>query len=563
MPSRFFVHDGQRVRVDVSGQVVRAEMDETATWNERPPVPEPAPSYDETSTSLVPESWPAPLHSSVVKSGIGTDFTPMFALAAKGKAFNDRLYARVEALVHEGVGERVGLYEWVGDLRRAFELGSDMRGYFDVANHLAGGELPEAGRERLLARKWLRKFNEDPLQSEVVGFYTEREWLRKVFLHDRFLQSKLDQQQVGTIRSALEAAPELRALYDAQLALTRALTGPPSTDPDAPQPIFAADAPKYAFLPPSDSPEGRLMRKHFRATPISDGFRIGRELAKRIKSGEVETIPAAADGWYAHRFHANAALLEPETDGLDVGPLYRLELERTFEALFALTRETHVKQLEAVAAGGAPLVVAPNFTVEPLPLYYERVAASYVFIREALGQQLGEDVLRGVSIEEEGPSIFEALIQMQALFEGAAAVSRAELGQDVLASPEGELRQAFFRQWQKSASSDPDLARDLRMAVPVYRDIERRTIRICVTVGMETKTLRLSFVERPTVTALGESISPWGGEPLFMDAKHKILCPITIEADVKRPPNRTEVQKICDEHGTPERIKAALESAVT
>src|SRR5262249_54261850 len=149
-----------------------------------------------------------------------------------------------------------------------------------------------------------------------------------------------------------------------------------------------------------------LVKQLFGTTSIPTGFQLGRELIARIRDGRLQTRPVATDGWYAHQFHAIAALLAPDTEGLRVGPRYRRELEETFEALFGMNRETHVKQLELAPAGGVPLVVSPNISVEPAPGYYGRVARAYRFVREQFCDLVGEHALHTTAIDAAGTSVW-------------------------------------------------------------------------------------------------------------------------------------------------------------
>ena len=97
------------------------------------------------------------------------------------------------------------------------------------------------------------------------------------------------------------------------------------------------------------------------------GFQLVDELIARLRDGRLDSTPTPRSGWYDHQFHALVPFLMPEkmpeAERLLIGPRYRAELEAQFRALFALTRETHIKQLEVLAAGGYPtLIVSPRLT---------------------------------------------------------------------------------------------------------------------------------------------------------------------------------------------------------
>lgn len=533
-PKYAFTHrDGTRVVVDLAGQVLSAELDPRSDpWEIRReraqdrPTDEPV-TYDASSITLLTEEdrWPARLYPSVAAAGVNEHFTPLFALVAKAKRFDDRLMAALEALTHHGAGEHGGLYELFAQLRTQLAAGSRMRGLLDAAASLAHGTTTDAD---LNARKWLAKFHADKLASKPIGIYTDTEDMERVFRHDRILQTELREEDVAAIQAALHASPALLAEYEWHQRITTTVTGPLVK--------------RLAVLPPSDSAENRLIKALFGFQPIPDGFELGPELVTRIRDGRLETTPKPNEGWYAHQFHAIAALLTPDTSGILIGPRYRKELEESFKALFALNRETHVKQLESPAAAGAPLFIVPRISVEPLPEYYARTAAAYGFLHAGLTELFGEHVLGGLA---------EELVENELLFRGAEATCRFELAQS-----DGDLpARAAFRAWQKRSANDPDLHYDLRVAVPVWFDVERKTTRISVTLGFETRTLKLDFEERPEVKVYGPATTPY-----FWSLKRTILSPLTIECDVQKPPTRKELREICDREKTPAAIKAALQA---
>jgi hypothetical protein len=515
-----FEHFGRQVEVDRAGQVIRAELDldGKAGWRERPP------------EGLIggQSSWQAPLHPSIAAAEITAEFTPLGALAAKAKAVDDRLMAEVERLAHRGSDCSPGLYSWLRHLRRRLDPRSPARELFDAAGLLAGDDTG-AGGSALLG-----DFLADPGRSKPLGIYTASAELQRAFLHDRLLQTELSQEEAAEIREALEAEPSLVGLYTAHLDSVAGVTNPPAAPP-----VLDAGARTVVFLAASESLEGQLIKRLFQWRSIPEGFELGAELVERIRDGRLDTAPAPDDGWYAHQFHAIAALLSPETEGLEVGERYRELLAETFKALFALDRETHVKQLEIPRASGIPpLIVSPRLSVEPAPVYYERVAAAYGFIAAHLRRAFGSTAVdRELGFARE-------------LFAGAALTSRRELGE---ATEGDEAALETFERWQQISPEDPDLAADLRVAVPVFYDVERNTTRIAVTLGVETRTLRCEYVAPPRI-----SVSD-GSSPQLAGSEYLILAPITLECDVAVPPGRDELRAICDEHRSPEAIRAALE----
>lgn len=549
--SSYCIRKGEhRLVVDTTGQRLRAEVDPEGGADG------PALFDEDIDEDFDSEgAWPAPLHSSVTAAGLTSSFVPLVALAAKAKAFDDRLMAALEGVLHDGAGEFEGLYSWLPRLRGAVEAGTVGRGLLDAAAHLCGEPVPTPTKQRLQCRRWLAKFKKDPSASRPLGIYTQTEALADAFRHDRLLQAQLDLDDAEPLRLALESHPDLLLRYRAHLALIARITNPlahPS--------VLDACAENVRFLPPSDALENRLVLELFGNAPVPDGFELVPELVAQLRAGGVSSVPEDDDGWYAHQFHANAALLEPSAAGLEYGPAYCRELEETFGALFTLTRETHVKQLDIPVGGAAAspeFLVAPRVSVEPVPTYYERVAAAYGFLSEQLVEHLGPAVIDTVPVAFGGPSIRNALLYMELLFAGAAAASRRELAQPAAFESRHDAAVAVFRSWQADSVRDPDLSVDLRVAVPVYLDRQRQTVRLCVTLGVETRSLDIEFVEPPRYAVHGPSSDDTNVETV--GRRVTILAPITIECDAYEPPSRAEVRALCELHKTPAAIADALD----
>ena len=117
-----------------------------------------------------------------------------------------------------------------------------------------------------------------------------------------------------------------------------------------------------------------------------------------------------------------------------------------FKALLALTRETHIKQLESPVLGAArgahrarePLI-SPGLTLEPLPTFYLGRARSYCFVNEVLEEAFGAQGLEQMQrLTADGPvnlSLGEEIRLMHALFHGAYLRACGEIGM----TPEAHL----------------------------------------------------------------------------------------------------------------------------
>jgi hypothetical protein len=410
-----------------------------------------------------------------------------------------------------------------------------------------GDELPDARESALAARMHLAKFRADRERSTPIGFYSRTMELRRLFQHDRLLQGQLDADTVEALRAAIIDDPTLREDYRRHLALIAAITNRLAS----PSVIDEGRYPR--LVPASGSREKEIVEELFESSPPPPGFELVREIIARIRDGRLDTTPRPAEGFYQHQQHANAALLQPESARLSVGSRYAAMLEDTFRALFAMTRESHVKQLEVAIAGAAPkITVSPRFSLEPIPEHYSRTASAYAWLRGALSRVLGPEALTMLWGRGETRTIEDAIRSMEQLFRGAEAASREELGETEV---DAEAR-ASFRAWQSRSTSEPALHEDTRIAVPLYEDDETKLHRIAVVLGMQRRTLRVSFATPPEVTVCGDDSRR--AEVSFAWTQRTVLEPVTIEVDVKEVPTREQLRAICDRSGSIDAIRAAL-----
>jgi len=362
------------------------------------------------------------------------------------------------------------------------------------------------------------------------------------------------------------------ASYAAMLELAARLTNP-LVRPDL-RPLAAgkpAVERAYAFLPPSAAHETNLIKKLYGDRPIPDGFNLADELIRRVREGKLSLEPRPESGWYDHQTFALEPLIVPErmpeARRLELTAAYRKELEGLFKALLALTRETHIKQLEVPAAGaGMPeLVLSPQLSVEPLATYYLRRARAYRFVRGVLEQAFGKQALGQMRRQSPGGptnlSLDEELRVMQGLFHGAYLATCDELGlaPEVRAGASGDDR-ALLRAWASARASDPDLAADLRAMVPLFYDIKRRKMKVWVVLGVTQKKLRASFAKRPVVKAVFDA----GGKKVEANVSwdhstYLLSYFVTAERYVSKLLDRTEFRAHCDRYKTTKAILDHLE----
>ena len=520
MRERGWRQSGHRVIVERSGHGLRIELEE-------------------------PSDAPEPLHASVAAAGVDASFTPLFALRALAKSFDDMLLARLEVLAHEGAGTYPGLFATLESLREELPGGSSARGLLDAAGVLLGDEMPADRESALRARRFLATFRADRERSTPIGFYTKSPELSRLFQHDRLLQTELDDETADALASALARSP-LREAYARHLALIAGVTNQLAS------PSVIVYGRGRAVLPPSSSREKELVESMFAASAPPPDFELTRELVARIRDGRLDTTPRNGEGFYVHQLHAAAALLRPETAGLEVGPRYVAYLEECFRGLFALTRESHVKQL-GIAAGCAPrLVVAPKVSLEPLPVHYARSADAYAFLRDVLVQSLGPEALEAPLGRGDARTIDDALRAMELLFRGAEAVAREELGH---AGVDANAR-AWFRGWQARANEEPALREDLRIAVPLFSVPETKVHRIAVVRGVRKVRCHVRFAKEPRVRVIGPDADT--ASVSFSSVVRELLVPETIELDVREIPTREVLRAACDREPTLEGLREAL-----
>jgi hypothetical protein len=500
------------VQLDLTPQVLSLQIPHETTWLEgEEPL---APTSSQQSQGFISASM----------------------LAVKAKVFDDGLYAAVElAAQHTKQPLLASLVGVAPTLAAAARLG--------------GTDTPLSSRAKAITDEFLA----DALASKPIGFYTWSDALRRIFQQDRILQRKLGESEALALKAALESLPAGKAAYEQYLALVAKLTNPLVDEkPDLRQ----ADG--AWFFPPSRSHETELVKRLYGERPIPNGFSLAEEMIKRLRDGSLNLDPTEASGWYDFQTWALEPLVlpdkTPEASRLRMNDRYRDQLDDLFKSILALTRETHVKQLEiptcgCAGGGGDPktfIAVRPELSVEPLLTYYERRADCYDFVRRLLEsheESLGS--LRTMHrVTAAGPvsrSLDEELSEMTALFRGAAAVVGQELGMAVVAGPEATQ----FRKWAIA----PDAAKDVRMMVPVFFDIARGRTKVWAILGWATRDLHVSFATTPEAHVLRGR-----AEVLFLSSDRRIAYPVFVETYVERLLDRDEFRAHCDRYQTRSRI---------
>jgi hypothetical protein len=433
----------------------------------------------------------------------------------------------------------------------------------------------------------IRAFLADAGRSQPLGFYTRTEELASIFRQDRLLMTLLsDDPAADRAAALLRNDTTLLQAYQTILAFAARLTNPPAVGAHD---LLAAGKKGRRILVPSRSHEAALVLRLFGDRPIPSGFDLAEELATRVADGSLSLAPGEDSGWYDHQTWALETLVAPararEGARMRVSADYRRHLREVFKGLLALTRETHVKQLEPVAAGCAPsrggekLTIRPELSAEPLATFYLRRAHSYRFVRGVLEELFGPGfgALTFTEVRSAWDRVDEGLAGMEGLFYGAHVRVCRELGleHETMPGRNGEADDTHFRDWASSSARDPDLAKDTRMMVPVFYDVERQAMKVWAMLGWSERPLTVDFHQPPQVLDVERTARPRGKleelrrrfrkkpdetfpEIVFAPAYHRVAFPVTAELYVNRLHDREDFRRLCDQHKTRTAILQAL-----
>ena len=548
---------------------------------------------DQVLTLEVPDDFVTPLYPSFAELGLDpSTFAPAAALALKAKQFDDGLYACVELATDAGMADFPAKKELLVRLLQAL-AGDSERTAAAILTAAAGlgGQLLQVSTEVAHeAEKLQQEFLADELRSKPLGFYTWSGDLARIFRRDRMLQTQIGEPTARAFATALSRNDDLLTAYDANLCLTERLTNPLASDDlralavalkEARVPIFPT---QMSLFPPSRAHEADLIMKLYGDRWIPEGFNLADEMIKRIRAGSLDLRPTPASGWYDYQTYPLEALVAadrmPEGKHLAFKRSYQKELDGLVKALFALTRETHVKQLPLPMPGASPprftpevdLYISPGLTLEPLATYYFRRARSYRFVREVVEKAFGFEGLEEMRrLSAAGPvnlSLGAELRLMEALFLGAYLQSCAEIGMTPeedpdLGNPTGpNASRALLGTWLASLRRDPDLGRDIRMMVPIFYDIGRRKTKVWAVLGVATKPLHVSYATPPKVKEIkgshGKCIDLRKVAVTFGSESHQIAYFATAEVYVTRVLDRTEFRQHCDRYKTYREIVSNL-----
>lgn len=511
-------------------------------------------------------------------------------LAQKAKQFDDGLYAAIDLAAQSGVGQFAGKKQLLESLAQALSdrasgPGSASLEVIYSAARLGNLAVKNPASLNSATDRRVRGFLADELRSKPIGFYTWSKPLEAIFQQDRMLQTELEGQSgIEAITRALHADKSRRATYEGYLKLVSGLTNP-LAKPDLRNELAQLDkgsidppARGRYFFPPSVAHETELVKRLYGDRPIPEGFNLANTMIEHIRSGKIQLEPRPESGWYDYQTWSLEPMVIPEKMSeakyLEFSESYRKQLLELFKGILALTRETHIKQLEIPAPGAAArppverkvVPIYPELSAEPLPTYYARRAVGYRFIRTVLRDTFGTDALRQLHrITADAPveaSLSDELDAIESLFTGAYVTLSRELGMALVGLP-GESANPpdadakRFAEWSRAVGDDTDVARDARMMVPVFYDVQRRKTKVWVFLGWSARPVTVYFATAPTAQVFDESGNELEKPPLdlqFHSTHQALPYPVTAEVYVTKILNRAEFRKHCDQYKTQEAI---------
>jgi hypothetical protein len=471
-----------------------------------------------------------------------SDFLPAAAIAQKAKVVSDGIVAGLEMASLDVGRDPASPLALVRQIGEALASG--------VCSKEASAEVGAFLRPALSAQELLATRTDAAYFP--LGLYCWHPALSEVFRRDRYLQRRALEPSLADCLARLVAShPGLRHRYEQHLTriarLTNRLTQTPRdlrarmAASDASAGRSNSPAPEVLF-PPSAAPE--------------NAFRSTADFIAAVRSGELSLVPSPQDGFYVHQLYSLEALLCPdrtaESGNRRVGPRYAEELRSLGVGILAMSRETHIKQLEVLytATPGVPRAVRrvrPNLTIEPQPTYFQRTAAAFAFLRQVIVEGWGEGALAWKQWRRTGEissSIGDGISQVIALGEACSLVSRAELQ----VSPVGEQALETARSTARGLLRDPDLDEDLRGVVPLEQRSEVE-FRVLANVGWEQRLLQVDFAALP---------QPAPADVVFEGEAHFIAVPATYEWTMPSLQSPQKFQALCDQAGSDLRRLAAV-----
>jgi hypothetical protein len=520
-----------------------------------------------------PESYVLhPSYAAAIKANGGTIFPSVNLIDGKAKQFDDGLYAAIDQAYFLGHGDSMKSHlETLRRIREKVTKRSPDDDYLATGLSLEGEKAELSAKAKSLADEFLSH----EVRSKPIGFYTWNKTLADAFRVLRFFAQPIEDPSIPVeIARVLRADPKLRDDYVKAYTFYARLTNPlvgrtPADLVDGPPP---GPNEHFSLFPQSTSREVVLFEELF-PLGLPPGANLMRELITAIRSGKVDLKPDTTSGWYEYQAYALETLLlpekGPEANKLLLTKAYKKRMLEAFQALITKRRETHVRNAKYAGAKAEPPQelesVKPRLRVEPNPTYYLRTARSYAFLASFLESTIGEGTLKTLKGLREGgerdKDLHSELAWMRSLFYGLFLLSAEDIGlkpeflDGETVDREGSEKVAT--EWLASIGTDPDLAVDTRVAVPIYYNPQTGVGRLWMTVGVRLTLLEASYVKPPSLRPLegaGEwkTVEPWKLKTSFQSIPVDEFAEVEIRGS--RVLNRAELRAICDRMKTKEKI---------
>jgi len=569
-------------QINASAAVMRLDVQKTEGWSDRRLVNLYA-TYAEAARKI---------------SQRGKTILPSLDLiSGKAKQFDDGLYAELDSAFT--AYKMKGLHDTSEFIKALLaKLDPNSAAYAWVWGGLKVGEFlsesqaknPPAGAQGFIAA-----FDQDEVESKPSGFYTWSPDLKRTFRFLRYFQKAWNERDgvPDQIAAVLASNADLMSQYDRLLDFYAHVTNPfdslsfkPLTDPrnrdktirqiwEENKGQSRLSGPESArFLPYSSSKEVALFNRLFPSglSPYAD---LMMELVKAIRSGEVDLAPHDNSGWYDYQVYALETFLLPkkgkEYEKLLLSKSYKERMLQAFQVALVKRRETHLRQLSHATAAPSPRPprtgLPPRLRVEPNPTFYIRMARAYAFLQTYLESVIPDDIWKNLRGQRQGGQrdkpLREELEWTKNLFYGFHLISCEDIGmRPVLLDgelPDPTSCKDTATQWLSNWLSDPDLAVDTRVSVPIYVDELQRRTRIWATLGVRGMKLNASYFRPPMWRSAGNPGAIW----LTATTVAKDYLILTEEfAEFQlgglRTLTREELRKVCDRNKTKERIIRAL-----
>ncbi|MCX6878571.1 MAG: HEAT repeat domain-containing protein [Verrucomicrobia bacterium] len=483
-----------------------------------------------------------------------------------------RLHAALELALDRDptIGRRVLLRQWLAaTLAHRQQAPPAARPAYDRAIHylatavLIQGDEPQVPAD--LARPTVAEAPHDP----PLGPWATSPELGLIWRRDRFLSNGLPLDDDTAAAAVAVLARTQPAGWQQQSAVSQVLYGKPAgltfeslaarlarfpdadlTGPAAVACVRAAgdsSSPAPAALAFATTPEHAVLE------PL--GMKAWDDplgtLIAAIRAGKISLEPGPDAGFYRHRWFALETLAAPgkapESYKLQLSADYQRRWQRAFAAGFAEGRSGFVKRLPITVLGMSdpgtiPLDVAPEFSAEPAPIVYLRLARAYRMLADGLAAANGE-IWRELRDADGNPVAAELQRKIERLYGLAAKVYR-EVGHPLpLLENETQLdfaaAEAAAAEWLAGLESDPDVTRDARLLVTLASD-GCGSYRCPAVLGVRLEPVVYSWLEEPEVSG--------NIKPRFVPARYWLASPIPATLTVTKIPTPAEFRHQCDSH---------------